>query len=122
MAAKDRAEIAGFRAYLNYDGRGSRFADQGLNVLSEDPAGLSIYAAIDSKDSHRLTVVLINKTDKSHTQRLSLNGFKPRTAKAFTISGTNFDRSTQGSASVTAEGVAVEMSPLSVTTLEVTGQ
>lgn len=57
---KDRpATLAGFRAFLDYDGKGAKFGAMGHPVSGVDAAAGSVYAATE-KDA--LTLVLINKT------------------------------------------------------------
>lgn len=58
-------EKAAFRLYLNYDGQGSRFEENALEVPSIAAQYESIYAAC-SQDKKTVTVILINKqTDKN---------------------------------------------------------
>jgi len=53
---------AGFRAFRNYDGKGSAFGDLAIKVVNADPARASIYASTDSAIPDRTVVVVINKT------------------------------------------------------------
>lgn len=55
------AQIAGFGAFLSYDGRGAQFGDIGLGVKGETASENSVYASLSSKNKKRLTVVLVNK-------------------------------------------------------------
>jgi len=121
MGPNDRAEIAGFRSFLNYDGKGAHFADQGLKVGGEEPEANSVYAALDSKNPQRMTVVVINKTAASRTETVTIKGFVPKSAKAFTIAGADFDHSKSGEASVGSGEVTLTTPPLSVTTVEIGG-
>ena len=52
-----------FRAFMNYDGAGSRFGETSVSATSADQNKLSIYAA-QRKTDNALTMVVINK---SHT-------------------------------------------------------
>jgi hypothetical protein len=51
------AEIAGFAAFLNYDGKGAKFGDLALPCSDG-----SVYASLSSSDRLKLTVVIINKS------------------------------------------------------------
>ena len=53
-------EKAAFRLYLNYDGQGSRFCENSLEVPATAPEKESIYAS-RSQDKNRMTVVVLNK-------------------------------------------------------------
>ncbi|CAN5664090.1 hypothetical protein BH11ARM2_BH11ARM2_00080 [soil metagenome] len=68
---KDRpAQIAGFRAFLDFDGKGGRFGSVGHPVKGEDPATNSVYAATDRQG--RLTLVLLNKSGASQEFRVKV--------------------------------------------------
>ena len=122
MAPKDRAIIAGFRAFLNFDGKGARFADLGLDVKGETPEANSVYAALDSKNPNRMTIVLINKTAASRTETLNFKHFVPKSTRACTISGNGFDKSTPVKASRGSRCVSLLTAPRSVTTIELAGR
>lgn len=49
-----------FRIYRNYDGRGSKFGDQGIRATSSDQEKVSIYAA--TRNDGILTIVIVNKS------------------------------------------------------------
>lgn len=121
MAPKDRAIIAGFRSFLDYDGSGSRFADLGLRVGGQTPEANSVYAALDSKNPKRMTLVVINKTAVSRAETVDIKHFVPTSVRAFTISGTGFDRSIPTKCSVRSRGVSLSTPPFSVTTIELRG-
>ena len=63
-----------FRIYRNYDGAGSTFGDVSVGGSSSDESQLSIYAAERSSDK-ALTIVVVNKTDKTLSANLALSGF-----------------------------------------------
>jgi hypothetical protein len=75
--------MAGYRAFLNYDGRGGQFGSLGLAVQGETPVDNSVYAALDAKNQNRMTVVVLNKTDKPRPTELRFAGFVPQTVKAY---------------------------------------
>jgi len=118
IGPRDTAEIAGFRAFVDYDGKGSRFADQGLAVTGGSAAQNSCYAALDSKDPRRMTLVLINKAGAPSPMRVDLGRFRPASARAWRVAGPAPFASAP--AAVTMEGSALTLTapPLSVTTLE----
>ncbi|MCG9895634.1 MAG: glycoside hydrolase family 44 protein [Fimbriimonadaceae bacterium] len=64
IGPEDTAMIAGFRAFLNYDGRGSKFGSTGLGVRGGRAEAESLYA---SAHGRRLTLVAVNKTASPRT-------------------------------------------------------
>jgi hypothetical protein len=62
-----------FRIYRNYDGNGSTFGETSVSSSSSDESQLSIYAAERSSDK-ALTLVVINKTDKTLRADLAVSG------------------------------------------------
>jgi hypothetical protein len=52
-----------FNLYVNYDGKGSAFADQSLRASSSNVAEVSVHAA-RTQDGH-LTLVVINRSERS---------------------------------------------------------
>ncbi|MGQ0621845.1 MAG: glycoside hydrolase family 44 protein [Panacagrimonas sp.] len=65
-----------YRLYRNYDGAGSGFGDTYVRSTSADQRKLSIYSALRSTDG-RLTIVVINKTARALSSRLTLTGGIP---------------------------------------------
>jgi Glycoside hydrolase family 44 len=63
-----------FRIYRNYDGAGGKFGDVSVSSSSSDESQLSVYAAERNSDK-ALTIVVINKTDKTLKANLALSGF-----------------------------------------------
>ncbi|MFQ3588053.1 MAG: glycoside hydrolase family 44 protein [Fimbriimonadaceae bacterium] len=62
LSPGDSAQLAAFRAFLDFDAKGARFGDVGLGVQGGDPAAESLYAARDRSNPNRLTLVAVNKT------------------------------------------------------------
>jgi Glycoside hydrolase family 44 len=119
VRGRDAAMLAGFRAFLDYDGQGARFGDTGLAVSGETPAANSVYAALDSAHPNRLTVVVLNKTAAPTPLCLALKNFAPKTARAFTRADGAYDQP-QASAPTVADGnVRLTLPPLSVTTVQI---
>jgi hypothetical protein len=66
---------AAFKLYRNYDGKGSTFGDTAVAASLGDVTKGSVYAAVDSKDPGRLTVVVINKSQQERfTAKVKLTG------------------------------------------------
>lgn len=71
-------ELAGFRAFRNYDGAGSNFGNVSVQTTSSSPGNVMVYASTDSTTSGRVVLVAINRTNAS--QVVAINGM--------TLSGT----------------------------------
>ncbi|MDR3689068.1 MAG: glycoside hydrolase family 44 protein [Fimbriimonas sp.] len=116
---QEHAAMSAFKAFTDYDRRGSRFGDRALQVQGENPLLESIYAARDSNDPHRLTVVAINKGGVgSQSISLAIKGFSPRTGRGFTVQDGVYE-TPQSTLIVTKQGEASFVTPpLSITTVE----
>jgi hypothetical protein len=90
LNANNKAELAGFRAFTNFDGSGSRFGDMGLSVSGESAAADSVYAATDRRNPRRMTIVAINKTQSPRTFNLNLKGFAAKSTRNFLLTDKNF--------------------------------
>ncbi len=119
LGAEAVSQVAGFQSYLNYDGKGSHFGDLGLAVSGEDAAANSVYAALDSKNNKRLTMVAINKTSQPSPMQFAFKGYKATSAKGYAISAANFTTQYPVTVNVANGTVSYNMPPLSVTTIEV---
>jgi hypothetical protein len=119
ISARDTAMLGGFRAYLDYDGRGGKFGSVGLAVSGETPAENSVYASLDAAMGQKLTVVAINKTGTAQALQLAVKHFAVKTARAYTREEGAYDRPVESAAAVSAGGVSLTMPAYSVTTVEV---
>lgn len=77
------ATLAGFRAFLDYDGKGSKFLSNQIKVQGETAAYNSVYASTDKAHPHRITAVLINKTDSAQSFSIMVPRRKPKAAACF---------------------------------------
>ena len=68
---------------------------------------------------HRLTIVAINKTSHLMPLSLTLNGFKGRTVRSYTISEGAYEIPTAGGASLNGKSLTLTAPPLSVTSMEI---
>jgi hypothetical protein len=114
----DKAAFAGFEAFTNFDRKGGRFADLGLVVTGEDPAENSVYAALDSKDPKRMTLVAINKTDHPVSFRMVLDGFKANRIRSFLVADGSYLTPQTGVARLTEDGAELQLPALSIQTCE----
>ncbi len=119
IGVRDVAELAGFKAYLDYDGKGGKFGSVGLGVSGESAAENAVYAALDAVNGKKLTVVAINKTAVAQPLRLAVKNFTPKTARAFTREAGAFDQPVESEPAVSAGGVSLTMPGESVATVVV---
>ncbi|WP_243240313.1 glycoside hydrolase family 44 protein [Clostridium cibarium] len=72
---------AAFNLYRNYDGKNSTYGDIKVKANTSDIENSSVYSAVDSKDSNKLHVILINKNyDKPMKINVNLAGDKKYTS------------------------------------------
>ncbi|MEI7985896.1 MAG: glycoside hydrolase family 44 protein [Armatimonadota bacterium] len=118
LNAEAKAQLAGFKAFINYDRLGSRFGDQGLFVTGEKASENSCYAAVDSTNPNRITVVFINKTEGTTPFKLNLSGYQVKSSKSFTIVDQQFEVPITGGISSSRDNLKFSAPPESITTLE----
>jgi hypothetical protein len=118
LTHNDHAAMAGFEAFTNYDRAGARFGDRELAVSGENPAENSVYAALDSTNPKRLTVVVINKMASQQTISIATRGFRGKTVRSYVVSDGVFDRPAVADVKLVRKGLNVNAPPLSITTVE----
>lgn len=74
------AQVAGFGAFTNFDGKGAKFGSTGIGVSGETPAANSVYASIDPSAKGRIVIVAVNKL--STVQDFRVGFATPATSKA----------------------------------------
>ena len=114
-----KAQLAGFKAFINYDRLGSRFGDQGLFVTGETPFENSVYASTDSTKPGRTMIVVINKTVGTTPFKLRFSGYSVKAARAYTVADIQFDIPTASNLAFSGDQVKFDAPPQSVTTIEV---
>jgi hypothetical protein len=57
--------MAGFRAFLDYDGAGAKFGDTSVRARSNDNEAASVYASVSSGPNPKLVIIAINKQDRA---------------------------------------------------------
>ena len=115
------AEVAGFNAFINYDGAGSRFGMIGLGVSGETASQNSVYAAMDpavTLTPGRITLVVINKTAGATPFTINVPGLTIASALAYTIIDQQFSAPIKSQLSPSGSSVGFEAPPYSVTTIE----
>ena len=119
LNASAKAQLAGFKSFRNYDRAGKNFGDRELPVTGETAANNSVYAALDSTTPGRMTMVVINKTLGTTPFAITLTGFTPGTAKAYSVTDGNFITPVVTSVTVSGQVVRLTAPMRSVTTIEV---
>jgi hypothetical protein len=64
-------ELAGFRAYRNFDGAGSNFGDTSVAAVSSNPGSVMAYVSTDSTTPGRVVIVAINRANTTQVAALS---------------------------------------------------
>jgi hypothetical protein len=116
----DIGQIAGFKAFINFDGKGSHFLDRSAQVLGEVAADSSVYASVDSKNSKHMVIVAINKTDDRKSVTFKLGSMAPTAVKAYAITAGHLSQPAQADVQAHGNTFDFEEPGLSVTTFDVT--
>jgi hypothetical protein len=119
ISPNDVSEIAAFKAFRDYDRKGSAFGDLGLAVNGEKAEENSLYASLSSKDKTKITLVYINKTSATQSVKVKLSGFSGKSGVAFVVTEGKYDKPDEASAKITSGAVAFEAPALSVVTVEI---
>lgn len=117
----DVAMLAGYNAFLNYDGNMSHFGDRGLAVTGESPADDSVYASVDSHDRRKMTVVAINKTNAPLTLHFALKAFKTGRVEGYVLTRDTLKSPASLAAQTEAGGFEATLPPLSIATFAANG-
>ena len=76
----DAYTLAGFAAYLDYDGAGARFGDTSVSAVTNDLVGSSVYASTDSSNPEHVVVIALNKRSFERPTTLTLDSTTSYTA------------------------------------------
>jgi hypothetical protein len=113
--------IAGaFEMFRNFDGKNGSFGDLSVPATTDDLAGTSIYASLDSADSTRMVVVAINKTGHPIRAVISLGGSERwKEATVWQLTGASPNPMPAGQVRITNQGggAVYDMPPGSVSTI-----
>jgi hypothetical protein len=120
ISPRDAGQLAAFRAFTNYDGKGGRFGDRALRVTGVPAAQASVYAALDSRRANHMTIVAINKTNAPLPILLQSDGFLARDADTYTLGGAELTKRRQVPPSLSRDGIALTLPPMTVTTVSAT--
>jgi hypothetical protein len=63
--------LAGMRAFRNYDGAGSNFGDVSVQTISNNPGSVMAYISTDTTTPGRVVMVVINRANTSQVAALS---------------------------------------------------
>ena len=81
---------AGFAAYCNYDGGGSRFGDTSVGAATSNDETTSIYASVDEGRDNRMILVAVNKSTGTTSAEIAItHGLELTTGQVWLISGSS---------------------------------
>jgi hypothetical protein len=121
-------ELAGFRAYRNFDGAGSNFGDTLLQSTSSNPGSVTVYASTDSTTPGRVVLVAINRANTTQVAAisgLSLSGtasmyqITAATASTQSTAGSPVTPVSIGTMAVSGSSLTLTLPAYSVTTINV---
>lgn len=120
LSAGDLAELAGFKAFTNFDRLGAKFGDRSLSVAGETASQNSVYAALDSTKPGRMTLVVINKTIGETPFSISLTGFAPSVARGYSVTAGNYLTPVTTQVAISGSVLRFKSPARSITTIELT--
>jgi hypothetical protein len=83
-----RCLFAAFRAYRDYDGKGSSFGDTSISAVTNDVAKTSVYASVDQSAPDRMVIVALNKSPSKQTANLVITKARPFSkAEVYRVTG-----------------------------------
>ena len=121
-------ELAGFRAYRNFDGNGANFGDTAVSTVSSNPGSVMVYASTDSTTPGRVVLVVINRANTSQVAAISgltLSGtaslyqMTATTASAQSTAGDPVTPVSIGTMAVSGSSLTLTLPAYSVTTVNV---
>lgn len=116
---EEKPVFAAFQAFTDYDRQGSAFGDRGLAVRGEKPALHSVYAALDSRQRGRMTLVTINKSRSAQPFEIGLKGFRARSLRTFVVTDGQYEKPQPLPDAELSDGkLTFTAPPLSIATLE----
>jgi mannan endo-1,4-beta-mannosidase len=107
---------AAYKLYRNYDGKNGAFGDTAVRVTVKDVARTSVFAATDSKNPARTTILAINKSQKEALAAdvMVAGGACPK-ADGYRLDGKGPDIQALGPATVQDGRIEATLPPLSAT-------
>jgi fibronectin type 3 domain-containing protein len=120
--------LAGFRAFLGFDGANASFGDTSLSATSSNVQNVVVYASSDSTTPGRVVFVAINRS--AFAQVTAINGqplsgiahlyqMTAASAQSQANAGTPVQPVAAGTMSVGGSSFTITLPPLSVTTIDV---
>ena len=119
LGSGSAAQLGGFRSFINFDGKGSKFGDLALAVTGETASQNSVYAAVDKSNSKRMTLVVINKTSGVTPFTINLTKFTANSAQGYSVVDGKFLTPISTPVTATAGQLQFSAPPYSVTTIVV---
>jgi hypothetical protein len=116
----DVGQIAGFRAFINFDGKGGHFLDREAMVSGGKAASSSVYVSVDSKDPKHLVIVAINKRESAMPVTFNLGSSAATGLKSYTITSDHLTSPVAQSPVPHGNTFDFNEPALSVTTFDVT--
>jgi hypothetical protein len=108
---------AAFRLYRNYDGKGGTFGDTAIAATSGNLEKATIYAAADSRQAGRLTILIINKDQQAIYQgKITIAGAaKWQKAQTYVLDGSTPEIKARDTIDMKDNKLAYSLGPLSAT-------
>jgi hypothetical protein len=121
-------ELAGFRAFRNFDSAGSNFGNTSVQTISSNPKSVMAYVSTDTTTPGRVVIVAINRANTTQVAAvtgLSLSGtasvyqITATTASAQSAAGNPVTPVSIGTMAVSGSSLTLTLPAYSVTTIDV---
>jgi hypothetical protein len=121
-------ELAGFRAYRNFDGAGSNFGNTAVQTTSSNPGSVMAYISTDTTTPGRVVMVVVNRANTTQVAAisgLSLSGtaslyqITATTASAQSSAGDPVTPVSIGTMAVSGSSLTLTLPAYSVTTIDI---
>ncbi len=114
---------AAFQLYRNYDGKGGTYGDTAVSATPADIAKASLYAATDTKHPGTLTIVVINKEQRTiFNGKIDLKGGEYAKARVYALDASAPTIRPMPEVEIKDHQIAYRLPPLSATLFVCTGR
>jgi len=123
LASNETFIQAGFRMFRNFDGANGSFGDVSVKATTDDIAGSSVYASLNSANANEMIVVALNKTSSALPVVMQLGSVLPgATTSIYQLTSASASPQPAGTITIAdPANFAYTLPAYSVTTLRIVG-
>jgi hypothetical protein len=123
LASNETFIQAGFRMFRNFDGANGSFGDMSIKATTDDIAGSSVYASLNSANANEMIVVALNKTSAPLPVVMQLGSVLPgATTSVYQLTSASASPQPAGTITIAdPTNFAYTLPAYSVTTMRIVG-